>query len=266
MISTYGWIRRKVRSLLIRALNKIDNNDNADFAVNGEGLFAERLLDRFRGRDVSPVVVFDVGANAGHYSQMLLDGARDRKVAIELHAFEPAAKCVEALRLRFASDPRVHVVPAAASAANQSASLYFDEPGSGLASMYRRDLSAYSMELGRSETIQTIRLDQYIDDHGVQHIHFLKLDVEGHEVAVLEGLGRYLDPEFTDFVQFEYGGANLDSNTTLRQLFAAFTSKGYRVGKIMRNGLDLRDYEVWMDNYQYSNYVAVSGRIAGALS
>lgn len=265
MIKKRSTLRRKARSFLARLLGRIENNDNADFTVNGERLFVERLFAFLRGKARAPLVMFDVGANAGHYSQMLLHAAEREKVAIQLHAFEPARGCVDALRSRFGADPRVRIAAAAVSSTNDAARLYFDAPGSGLASLYQRDLSLYAMELGQSEEVPSTRLDQYIEREGIQHVHFVKLDIEGHEAAAIEGLGRYLDPRFIDFVQFEYGGANLDSNTTLRQLFTTFSSRGFRIAKIMKHGLELREYEVAMENYQYSNYVAI-GEIASALA
>src|ERR1044071_527121 len=250
-------IRTTIRSLLIRALDTIENNNNFDFTANGERVFAERLLELFRRRGRTPAIAFDVGANAGHYSGMLLAVADRKGVPLQLHAFEPAAACVDALQKRFANEPRVRLVPNAASNTNETLRLYFDEPGSELASLCRRDLAEYGLELGSSEEVPAIRLDAYIEQQALAHVHFVKIDVEGHEVMVLEGLGRYLDPAFVDVVQFEYGGANLDSQTTLKQLFSAFTSRGFRIAKIMKNGLDVREYEVWMENYRYSNYVAL---------
>ncbi|HEX6178818.1 MAG TPA: FkbM family methyltransferase [Thermoanaerobaculia bacterium] len=264
MIRKRSTLRRKARSFLARAMAVIENNDNADFQTNGERRFVERLFALLRERFEPPLVLFDVGANAGHYSAMLLQLADPTPV--QLHAFEPAAGCVLTLRARFGADPRVRIAAAAVSNDDGMKRLYFDEPGSGLASLYDRDLSLYAMSLGQSEDVPTIRLDRYIEREAIAHVHFLKLDIEGHEAAALEGLGRYLDPAFLDFVQFEYGGTNLDSNTTLRQLFSTFTSRGFRIAKIMKKGLELREYEVAMENYQYSNYVAVAPAIADALA
>jgi FkbM family methyltransferase len=172
---------------------------------------------------------------------------------------------VEALQERFGAEPRVWVLANAVSNTDSAAKLYFDEPGSGLASLCKRDLREYGIELGSSEEVKAIRLDQYIEQQGVAHVHFIKLDIEGHEPAALEGMGRYLEPGFVDFVQFEYGGANLDSHTTLRGLFSIFRSRGFTVAKVMKNCLEVREYEVWMENYRYSNYVAIADHLIGAL-
>ena len=93
------------------------------------------------------------------------------------------------------------------------------------------------------------------------HINFIKIDVEGHEVKVLEGLGNYLNKEFIDFIQFEYGGCNLDSKTSLMEIYNLLTNKGFKIAKILQKGLYLRNYNPDLENYVYSNYVAVSRKI-----
>jgi FkbM family methyltransferase len=247
------------------AFNMIENNGNAEFAGNGERVFVIELFKFLVANAHQPFVMFDVGANVGRYSRMLLDQARQDGARMEVHIFEPLRECVSELRRRFGDLPHVRIVDSAASDKNGVTTIFFDQPGSTLASLYRRSLGRYAIEMNLSEEIKSVRLDDYMKQRGLQHIHFLKLDVEGHESAALEGMGQYLDRAFVDFVQFEYGGANLDSGSTLMQLFACFEARGFRVAKVMRRGLEFREYEAWMENYQYANYVAVSESVVDAL-
>lgn len=87
------------------------------------------------------------------------------------------------------------------------------------------------------------------------------MDVEGHEKAVFEGMGDFLNPDFVDYVQFEYGGANLDSMTSLMNLYELFEFKGFVLAKIMPKGLQVRNYEPFLENFEYSNYVAISKKV-----
>lgn len=59
------------------------------------------------------------------------------------------------------------------------------------------------------------------------------------EKNIVFNIGAYLNSNFIDYIQFEYGGADLDSH----------------------KGLKVRDYKPYMGNFQYSNYVAISNRI-----
>ena len=60
--------------------------------------------------------------------------------------------------------------------------------------LYKRDLKEYSLELNESQAVRTTTLESYIETKKVGHVNLLKVDVEGHELRVLEGAGRYLSP------------------------------------------------------------------------
>jgi FkbM family methyltransferase len=64
---------------------------------------------------------------------------------------------------------------------------------------------------GRSREVRSHSLRYYICNHALSHIHLLKLDVEGNEMKTLQGLGDYLNSQFIDCIQFEYGNCNLSS-------------------------------------------------------
>ena len=89
-------------------------------------------------------------------------------------------------------------------------------------------------------------------------MHFLKIDVEGSEFEVMNGAGDFLRPDFVDFIQFEYGGTNLDARVPLKAFYDFLEPKGYVVAKVMSGGLRVREYSSWMDNYLYANYIAMS--------
>ena len=98
----------------------------------------------------------------------------------------------------------------------------------------------------------------YIEEHAIKHIDLLKIDVEGHELKVLQGFEKYLSVDFIDYIQFEYGGANLDSHTSLLELYS---KRHFLIAKILPKGLEIRTYQSYMENFMYANYVAISKRI-----
>ena len=166
-----------------------------------------------------------------------------------------------ALMKRYSCDKHVFISNVACSDKNETLTLYYDQPGSTLASLTKRDLSFYNINMGKSEQVKCIKLFDYINENNIKHIDFLKIDVEGHELALLQGLGNKLNASFIDFIQFEYGGANIDTHTTLRDLFEMFSKSGFRVGKLFPRGIEFNNYVPRMENFQYSNWVAVSNRI-----
>src|SRR3989344_1130317 len=258
-------LRKKLRSLALSVFYSLENDGNCDFETNGEKLFVNNAFRYFKENVSGGAVVFDVGAHLGKYSRIILDKSAETGCPVKLHIFEPTRSCVEVLGKMFSGSNSVALNGKAVSNVNGRADIFYDKSQSSLASLHKRNLKAYSREMGLSEAVETVRLDNYIKENRVEHINLLKIAVEGHEMTAFEGMGSYLDGRFVDFVQFEYGGANLDSHTSLMDFFELFEGKGFRMAKVMPGGLEIRFYEPCMDNFQYANYVAVSGEVMGRL-
>ncbi len=137
--------------------------------------------------------------------------------------------------------------------------IYYNQQIKQLASLYQRNLK--KKQFNQSQLIQLERLDNYIKRSNINKIDFVKLDVEGHEYQVLEGMGNYLNPNFTKAIQFEYGGCNLDSGVKLADLYQILQSRGYIIAKIKPKKLENRQYNTSMENFSYCNYVALSKKI-----
>jgi FkbM family methyltransferase len=244
----------RARSISFTLFNRIENNNNAEFSSNGEERFLHELFGKFSG----PVVLFDIGGNIGGYSEILVGECRRRTLKYDLHIFEPTASCFEILQSKFNGDPQVHLNNVGVSNADGAREIFYDIERSGFASLYQRNLTSLNVEMKKKESISLIRLEEYLLSNAVQGIDFLKIDIEGHELHAFEGMGKYLNGDFIKVIQFEYGGANLDSRTNLLDLYTLLTSRGFVLCKIMRNSIEQRDYQPWMDNFQYANYLAVS--------
>jgi FkbM family methyltransferase len=128
-------------------------------------------------------VVMDVGANAGIYSLVALASQPTATV----HAFEPTPEIAARLR--------------ATAMLNSLKSLYVHEVAvlnaNGWATLkrFRGDLGTnegmnfVTRDVGASsaERVPTTSLDQFCQDHSIDHIDLLKLDVQGHEFSALQG-------------------------------------------------------------------------------
>jgi FkbM family methyltransferase len=255
-----NFFKRKTRGVALRCFHFPENNGVADWEINGESAFIDSFYARFSSQKTE-VVVFDIGANVGNYANKLLEKSHEHKVETILHVFEPTEKCGEILRKMFVGKSEVRVNVFGASDSERNADIFYEKEGSSFASLYQRDLAAYDVKLDISEKIFLRRMDSYIEEAGVGHIDLVKIDVEGHEMSAFNGFGNYLRNDFIDFVQFEYGGANLDSRTSLSDIYRLFESRGYKIAKIMKNGLEIRSYQPYMENFFYSNYVAVSEKM-----
>ena len=198
-------------------------------------------------------VVFDVGANVGDFARHASSawGARAR-----LYCFEPSRGAFARLRDNVTGLPGVELVPMGLGAATSEALLYADRDGSELASLYPRATFAAGGE-PRTETVPITTLDAFCAEHDVRRIDYLKLDVEGHELAVLEGGRAMIEADRVDCIQFEFGGCNIDSRTYMRDFFAALTPR-YLLHRIVRGGAyPLERYSERLEVFVTTNYLAV---------
>lgn len=261
MYTKQSIFKAKLRNIAWSIFNKLENNGNANFEKNGEKVFIENLSNYLKNSDRKRIIAFDIGANLGEYSSTLISNFLKVGLDFELHLFEPQKRCYEVLTKKFANKINIILNNFGVSNVNDKAQIFYDKEQSGLASLYQRNLKAYGLRMNRSEEIILKRMDSYIDEKNIRHIDFIKIDIEGHELKALEGFGKYLNSDFIDFLQFEYGGANLDSHTSLMELYEFFEERNFILTKIMPKGLEIRKYEPFMDNFNYSNYVAVSNRV-----
>lgn len=261
IIGDVGPIKNKARSFLFTLYNRLDNNNNADFHSNGE----ERFVNDYLSLLQNPVTLFDVGGNVGGYSEILIDQCQRRRLDYSIHVFEPTKSCFFTLTSKFSSNPKIVLNNVGVSDATTIAEIYYDAEQSGFASLYQRDLSAVNVTLEKKESISLIRLDNYLSKQSIPKIDLLKIDIEGHELAAFRGLGEYLNSNTISAIQFEYGGANIDSKTTLREIYQILEQAGFVIGKIMKQGVEIRPYSSMMENYQYSNYVALSKTVLSSL-
>src|SRR5271166_4101731 len=81
-----------------------------------------------------PKLAIDIGGNLGNYTAEL----RKRNPSLEIHTFEPSSTNIAKLTARFKNDGLITPVPLALSEETGSATLFSNEPGSGLASLTKR--------------------------------------------------------------------------------------------------------------------------------
>lgn len=131
--------------------------------------------------------VLDIGANTGFYSVL----AKTLEPKCVVHAFEPL--------------PAVHQKLVRNNELNNYdivCSTYALSNFNGTASVFPTSLDhVYSVTVNKNLyehkktfeiKIQTKLLKEYIEENAISHIDLMKIDVETHEVEVLQGMGDYL--------------------------------------------------------------------------
>lgn len=248
--------KKNIIKIIFRFIFKIENIGNGNFRESGETKLIDKLID-FYSKNQKNFRLLDLGANYGEYFNYFLGNKLLKKY--EFHVFEPQKKCFLELKNKFGNNKNIFLNNFGISSENKVVPIYFNEEGSGLASLYKRDLKFYKLNMDDSESIFVKRLDEYIVSHNIEKINLLKIDVEGNELNVLNSLGDFLNNNLIDFIQFEYGGSNIDSRTNLLDFFRLLEGKNFVLCRILKSGnLEIRSYDPILENFVSQNWVAVS--------
>jgi FkbM family methyltransferase len=224
-------------------------------ALQGIGLgteFSRREWNSiFAGMPDAGSVIFDAGAHTGEF---LREALRRSAADSVFHVFEPAAASFRVLSAAFGGDGRVRLNRLALSCDSGSGVLFYDEPGSQLASLTPR----LRFGQAKSEGVRLETLDQYCRAHEIVRIDLLKLDVEGHEMAVLAGATEMLKRQAIGRILFEFGGCHIDARVFFRDLYELLAGSGMRISRVMPSGrlMWIEEYEESLERFRITNYLA----------
>jgi FkbM family methyltransferase len=207
-------------------------------------------------KDVDPVIVFDVGANVGQFAFAAVEAFGNRA---RVHSFEPSARTFRMLADNVVArglGEMIEPVQLGFGATEGDARLFSSGPGSSIASLYHLENPLSPLEDTFSEVIEITTLDAYCEAHDISQIDYLKLDIEGHELFALKGAARMLAERRVRFVQFEFGEANIDSRTYMRD-FHSLLGPDYWLHRIVADGLRLIPaYSGELEVFATINYLA----------
>ncbi len=134
--------------------------------------------------------IFDIGANTGLYSLF----AALVSASSDIHAFEPIKRNIEKLKynLKINEMQNVRIIDAAISSTDGFMTIY--QPSTDVSTTSTLDAETAKLRNlnVNPEEIKTVRLDTYIDEHNIENVDLIKIDVEGFEVPVFESMGKYL--------------------------------------------------------------------------
>lgn len=130
--------------------------------------------------------------------------------------------------------------------------LYTNQEGSSHASVYNRTSNPFELK----EEIEQRSLDSFCTEKNINKIDFLKIDVEGHEFSVLKGASNLLQEGKINFLQFEFGGNNVNSRTYFQD-FYFLLKDNYILYRIVKDGLfKITKYTEISEIFTCTNYLA----------
>lgn len=195
--------------------------------------------------------LFDVGANIGDYAQALRSVFGD---TASIYSFEPASETFEHLIARAGNSVRAFQCGMSHTRSVQG--IYSTGNQSGLNSLYRRNLDHVGLHPDLVEEVHLDTIDLFCADHDIGRIHFLKMDVEGHELAVLQGASKMVASDRIDCIQFEFGGCNIDSRTYFQDFYTLLCEK-YDLYRVLHRGVrPIRTYAESQEIFTTTNFFA----------
>jgi FkbM family methyltransferase len=130
-------------------------------------------------------VIYDIGANAGTFSQL----AKSLIGGVSIHAFEPLAEHQARFVEAFSGDPRVTLHPIAVGSDNKEGTLHvtdFSDESSLLQPSETGREHFGTREVNRFP-LQISRLDDYRRAKQLPFPDLIKLDIQGYELEALRG-------------------------------------------------------------------------------
>jgi FkbM family methyltransferase len=215
------------------------------------------IFEVLKGRLKPPYCIFDVGANQGQFLRLTLNALEREDFSI--HCFEPGHGTYKSLVDNSKVESWIRLNNLGIGKAKGEAALHSDGVGSGLASLTKRKLDHFNIDFDRSETVEITTIDDYCSENAIDHIHLLKIDIEGHELDALIGAKQMLEAKSIDVVTFEFGGCNIDTRTFFQDFWYLFTNLNMRIFRITPSGyLSLiKSYKEAHEQFRTTNFIAL---------
>jgi FkbM family methyltransferase len=230
-------------------------------SANGESAL-QRWILRF-SQAGEQIHVADVGANVGRWSESMLAAASEagREMDLRLHAFEPDSLAFARLTTALGGT-KASLSRTALSDRQGTSPFHIVGPAAGTNSLYPVPGTSQMA----TEQVATITLDSYAEQSGVARFALVKIDAEGHDLAVLRGARALLAEHRIAVAQFEYNHRWILARFFLRDAFEFLLALGYRVGKLTPRGVEF--YPGWdadLETFVEGNYLACDPKAAAEL-
>lgn len=182
--------------------------------------------------DYKNPIILDVGAHIGNEAYLLSKFYPSAKI----HCFEPVPKVFEKLINRFNSNDKIecHNLFLGHHKIKKKLDMYIDEKSDLVGSYFSKtDVTSTT-----NSTIQVSSeiLDNFLIKKNIDHIYFLRIDVNGFEKYVLEGAEKKLNEKKIDFIYAGYFNIIPKTNSgSLIELTKYLEEKNYRIVSFYNN-------------------------------
>jgi len=191
---------------------------------------AKRSPELFAGGDI-----LDIGANIGYTACVF---AKARKPPTKIYAFEPDlasfATLREIIRRKKLSDA-VEAFNMAIGSSDGSLEFWHNEEHSADHRVVTEQFKGSRPPGERFTTVAQTSVDNFVAARNLESISFIKIDVQGYELAVCEGMRRTLERFPALSIAFEYAPDGMrELGFAPSELLELFRSTGYQLHILTR--------------------------------
>jgi FkbM family methyltransferase len=252
-------VRRNHRNPLVKSLAEAaktylrayNNENHYNFTRNGEAFAIETAM---RHKTGPGFVVVDVGANRGSWAREVLN----RRPDSEVHCFEIAPEMYKEMEAELREFSNIRLNSRGLSDEPGLLVLNFIPGSDTMSSLYDQPLATrWGFDAQKVEVPVTTG-DAYVAESSIEHIDFLKVDTEGHDLKVLRGFRDALSSRRVTIIQFEHGFVHISARSLLLDFYELLEPLGYSIGRLHPECVDFKSYNNCEDEqFRMGNYIAV---------
>lgn len=198
-------------------------------------------------------VILDVGANVGAWASAMIKTLPNIKRIILL---EPQAECQRTLKQLASSG--AEILPIGLGDKNETRTMFKGEVNT-VSSLHSNQRDVFNDIHFSAEEVKIRRLDDVVREMQLEIIHFMKMDIEGHELFALRGAQQCLKRGQIRAFSFEFGGSNVASRTYFKDFWDYLTPLGYNIYRVLPYGhlIHIKDYYTDLEYFRgATNYIA----------
>lgn len=173
--------------------------------------FHQKRISNYLKKNLEIKLFFDVGCHLGNYSDMVINNYPKASIFM----FEPQKKIFDKIKYKYEKNQNVKVSNLAISNKKSYQNLYINkfDVASTLSKINLQDdllkkrASIFGEEPSKMieeiQNIETIKLDEFINNKDIRNIDLIKIDTEGHEFEVLDGLKENINKVSYILIEFQ---------------------------------------------------------------
>ena len=224
----------------------LDKNDNLGLSINP--IYGESDTELVQKIIKKNYIVLDIGANIGYYTLIFAKLVGDSG---KVFSFEPESENFKILKKNVEINGYNNVILEQKIVSNiDGKSTLYVSKKAGSHRIYKPDYYVESLE------IESISMDSYIEKNNIKKIDFIKIDVEGAELNVLQGIQKILDSNehiilFSEFSPNQIKSCGLEPtnmiNFLIHNRFKIYSAQ------IKKHKITFLDFEKIYSSNNYNN-------------